>query len=87
METEQAGERYRKERVGTVVSNKMQKTIVVQVTRSTQHPIYKKVIRKIEKYKAHDEKGVAKPGDVVLIRETKPLSKTKRWRLVEVVRS
>ena len=70
-----------------MVSNKMQKTIVVQVTRSTQHPRYKKVIKRFEKYKAHDEKGTSKPGDVVLIRETRPLSKTKRWKLVEVIRS
>jgi len=79
--------RYRKERVGTVVSNKMQKTVVVQVTRLTQHPQYKKVIKLSKKYKAHDEKGVSKPGDKVLIRESKPISKTKRWRVVEVIKS
>ena len=79
--------RYRKERVGTVVSNKMQKTVVVQVMRLTQHAQYKKVIKLFKKYKAHDEKGVSKPGDKVLIRESKPISKTKRWRVVEVIKS
>ncbi|MBI4970344.1 MAG: 30S ribosomal protein S17 [Candidatus Omnitrophica bacterium] len=79
--------RYRKERVGTVVSNKMQKTVVVQVMRLTQHPQYKKVIKLFKKYKAHDQNGVSKPGDKVLIRECKPISKTKRWRIVEVIKS
>lgn len=79
--------RYRKERVGTVISNKMQKTIVVQVMHLTQHPRYKKVIKRFKKYKAHDEKGVSKPGEKVLIRECKPISKTKRWRVVEVLKA
>jgi len=79
--------RYRKERAGTVISNKMQKTIVVQVMRLTEHPRYKKVIKLFKKYKAHDEKGIAKLGDKVLIRETRPISKTKRWTVVEVIKS
>lgn len=79
--------RYRKERVGKIVSNKMQKTVVVQVMRLAQHPRAKKVIKLFKKFKAHDEKQVAKPGDTVLIRETRPISKTKRWVLVKVLRS
>lgn len=76
---------HRKERVGEVVSNKMQKTIVVQVERRFPHPKYKKVITAFSKFYAHDEKGEAKIGDKVRIMETRPLSKTKRWRLVDVV--
>ena len=78
---------YRKERVGVVVSNKMQKTVVVQVKRLKEHPQYKKVIKLFKKYKAHDEKGTLKVGDKVLIQETRPLSKTKRWRVIEVIKS
>ena len=70
-----------------VVSNKMEKTIVVQVMRLMQHPRYKKVIKRFKKYKAHDEKQIAKPGDKVIIKETRPLSKTKRWKVVEVLKS
>jgi len=75
----------RKERVGEVVSNKMTKTIVVRVERRFPHPKYKKVITGYKKFYAHDEKNDAKIGDTVRIEETRPLSKLKRWRLVEVV--
>jgi len=75
----------RKERVGEVISNKMTKTIVVQVQRRFPHPRYKKVVTSYKKFYAHDEKNEAKPGDRVRIEETRPLSKLKRWRLVQVV--
>ena len=75
----------RKERVGEVLSNKMAKTIVVRVERRFAHPRFKKVVTEYKKFYAHDEKNEAKPGDRVKIVETRPLSKTKRWRLVEVV--
>jgi len=75
----------RKERVGEVISNKMAKTIVVRVERRFPHPQYRKVITAYTKFYAHDEKSQAKPGDRVRIQETRPLSKLKRWRLVEVV--
>lgn len=75
----------RKERVGEVVSNKMAKTIVVRVERRFQHPRYKKVVTGYKKFYAHDEKNDAKVGDRVRIVETRPLSKLKRWRLVEVL--
>lgn len=75
-----------KERVGLVVSDKMDKTIVVAVERRMQHPLYKKVIRRTKKFHAHDEENKCNIGDLVRIRETRPLSKTKRWRLVEVVK-
>jgi small subunit ribosomal protein S17 len=76
---------HRKERVGEVISNKMAKTIVVRVERRFPHPRYKKVVTGYKKFYAHDEKGDAKVGDRVKIRETRPLSKLKNWRLVEVV--
>lgn len=76
---------HRKERVGEVISNKMTKTIVVRVERRFPHPRYKKVVTGYSKFYAHDEKSEAKVGDRVRIRETRPLSKTKNWRLVEVV--
>ena len=76
---------HRKERVGEVVSDKMAKTIVVRVERRFQHPRYKKVVTSFSKFYAHDEKSEAKPGDRVRIQESRPLSKLKRWRLVEVV--
>lgn len=76
----------RKVREGEVVSDKMQKTIVVQVTRTTTHPVYKKVITKSKRFKVHDEKNEAKIGDKVRIMETRPLSKDKRWRLLEVIK-
>src|SRR3954469_22087695 len=75
----------RKERVGEVVSNKMAKTIIVRVERRFPHPRFKKVVTGYSKFYAHDEKSEAKVGDRVRIEETRPLSKTKRWRLVEVV--
>jgi small subunit ribosomal protein S17 len=75
----------RKERIGTVTSNKMDKTITVAVERKVKHPIYGKFIKKTTRFHAHDEKNEASIGDVVRISETRPLSKTKRWRLVEIV--
>lgn len=75
----------RKERIGIVLSDKMSKTIVVQIKRKALHPLYGKVIQKAVKFKAHDEKNEAKTGDTVKIVETRPLSKEKRWRLVEVM--
>jgi small subunit ribosomal protein S17 len=75
----------RKERVGEVVSNKMAKTIVVRVERRFPHAQYKKIVTAYKKFYAHDEKAEAKIGDTVRIEETRPLSKLKRWRLVEVV--
>jgi small subunit ribosomal protein S17 len=76
---------HRKERVGEVISNKMTKTIIVRVERRFPHPRFKKVVTGYKKFYAHDEKAEAKVGDRVRIAETRPLSKTKRWRLVEVV--
>lgn len=75
----------RKMRMGTVSSDKMDKTITVRVETVKQHPLYKKTIRTSKKYKAHDEGNEAKTGDIVKIMETRPLSKDKRWRLVEIV--
>jgi small subunit ribosomal protein S17 len=76
---------HRKERVGEVIANKMTKTIIVRVERRFPHPKFKKVVTGYKKFYAHDEKSEAKVGDRVRIQETRPLSKTKRWRLVEVV--
>ncbi len=76
---------HRKERVGDVVSDRMNKTIVVRVKRRFQHPRFKKVVTAYSKFYAHDEKNEAKVGDRVRIQETRPLSKTKSWRLVEIV--
>lgn len=76
----------RKTRQGVVVSNKMNKTLVVNVERTLTHPLYKKVIRRSKKYHVHDEENVGQVGDVVRIMETRPLSRTKRWRLLEVLR-
>ena len=75
----------RKTMVGRVVSDKMDKTIVVSIERLTRHPLYKRVIRLTSKFKAHDELNEARVGDTVLIEESRPLSATKRWRLIEVV--
>ncbi|HEX2535651.1 MAG TPA: 30S ribosomal protein S17 [Chitinophagaceae bacterium] len=75
----------RKTRIGVVTSNKMTKTITVAVERKVKHPIYGKFVKKTTKFHAHDEKNEASIGDVVRIMETRPLSKTKRWRLVEIV--
>ena len=75
----------RQELTGVVTSSKMQKTIVVKVTRTVQHRMYQRVVRIAKKYYAHDEKGVAKVGDTVRIVAARPLSKLKRWRLAEVL--
>lgn len=75
----------RKEVMGRVVSDKMQKTIIVRVDRLTKHIKYNKIIKRFNKFKAHDEKNEAKIGNRVIIAETRPLSKDKRWRLVKVV--
>lgn len=75
----------RKTRIGVVASNKMDKTITVAVERKVKHPIYGKFVKKTTKFHAHDDKNECNIGDVVKIMETRPLSKTKRWRLVEVV--
>lgn len=75
----------RKERIGIVVSNKMEKSIVVAVKRKMKHPIYGKFVNKTKKFVAHDEKNECSEGDTVRIMETRPLSKTKCWRLVEIV--
>jgi small subunit ribosomal protein S17 len=77
---------HRKVREGKVVSAKMDKTIVVQISRRISHPLYKKIITQYNKFIAHDEGNEAHEGDIVRIMETRPLSKTKRWRLVEVVK-
>ena len=75
----------RKERVGEVVSNKMTKTIIVRVERRFPHPQFKKIVKAYKKFYAHDEKAEAKVGDTVRIEETRPMSRLKRWKLVEVV--
>ena len=75
----------RKERIGVVVSNKMDKTIVVAVATKEKHPIYGKFVKKTTKFTAHDEKNECSEGDTVRIMETRPLSKKKNWRLVEIV--
>lgn len=75
----------RKERVGIVVSDKMDKTIVVAVSERVKHPLYKKIVNRTKKFKAHDENNICGIGDKVLITETRPLSKDKCWRLVEII--
>ena len=75
----------RKTRVGTVVSDKMDKTVVVAIVDSVRHPLYKKIIKRTVKLKAHDEQNACNIGDRVLVMETRPLSKDKRWRLVEII--
>ena len=75
----------RRERVGVVVSNSMDKSILVVVKRKVKHPIYGKLVNKSSKFMAHDEKNDANAGDTVKISETRPLSKNKRWRLVEII--
>lgn len=75
----------RKTRVGKVVSNKMDKTIVVAIQDNVKHPLYKKIIKRTIKLKAHDEQNICNIGDRVEIMETRPLSKDKRWRLVQVI--
>jgi small subunit ribosomal protein S17 len=76
----------RKERLGEVIANKMAKTIVVRVERRFRHPQFKKVVTRFRKFYAHDENSQAQPGDRVRIQETRPISKTKCWRLVEVIK-
>ena len=75
----------RKTRVGLVVSDKMEKTVVVSIERRVQHPVYGKMVRRTKRFKAHDERNEAKTGDTVRIMETRPMSKDKRWRVVEIV--
>jgi small subunit ribosomal protein S17 len=77
--------RQRKSRTGVVVSDRMEKTIVVQIDTRVMHPVYKKYVRKRVKYKAHDETNNAKMGDTVLIEECRPLSRQKRWRLKSII--
>lgn len=77
--------KIRKQRTGIVTSDKMQKTITVQIRRKVKHPIYGKFVKKSKKYTAHDEKDDANTGDLVRIMEVRPLSKKKRWRLVEIL--
>ncbi|MBN2287968.1 MAG: 30S ribosomal protein S17 [Candidatus Glassbacteria bacterium] len=84
---EKSSRNFRKTRVGVVVSDKMEKTVVVSAKRQVKHPIYGKPMRRSKKYKVHDEKNECKLGDQVRIVETRPLSKQKRWRLVEVISS
>jgi small subunit ribosomal protein S17 len=85
METVKQERNLRKSRIGTVVSNKMDKTIVVAVVNSIRHPLYKKIVKQTFKCKAHDENNECGEGDRVRIMETRPLSKTKHWRLVEII--
>lgn len=72
--------------VGVVISNKMNKTIVVQIERKVKHPLFGKYIRRFSKMYAHDEENASRIGDLVLIQQTRPLSKTKRWKLVEILK-
>lgn len=85
MTTAASGRNLRKQRIGIVASNKMQKTIVVTVERKVMHPMYGKFIRKTTRFKAHDEKNECGIGDKVRIMETRPISKDKNWRLVEIL--
>ena len=82
----QTARTHRKVRTGVVTSNKMQKTIIVRVDRRIRHPLYGRIVPRSAKFKVHDAKNTAKPGDQVQIMETRPLSKDKRWRLVKVIR-
>jgi small subunit ribosomal protein S17 len=86
MAEEQPKQGIKNEKVGQVVSTKMQKTIVVEVSRRVPHPLYRRIIGKRKKFYAHDEQSLAKLGDVVRIVECRPLSKLKRWALAEVIR-
>ena len=76
----------RKEFIGTVISDKMQKTIIVGIARLKKHPKYSRIIKRYSKFKVHDEKNTAKIGDIVRIEETRPLSKDKRFRLIEILK-
>ncbi|MFW5972071.1 MAG: 30S ribosomal protein S17 [Bacillota bacterium] len=75
----------RRQLIGIVVSDKMDKTVSVAVERRTQHPLYKKIVKKTNKFKAHDEENSCNQGDKVRIMETRPLSKSKRWRVIEII--
>ena len=75
----------RKTQTGVVISNQMDKTVVVQVDRLVKHPVYKKYVRRRAKFKAHDENNTCQKGDRVVIRETRPLSKTKRWQVSQIL--
>ena len=86
MAEQEAKQGFKNEKVGEVVSTKMAKTIVVEVSRRVPHPLYKRIIGKRKKFYAHDEEGSAKMGDIVRIVECRPLSKLKRWKLAEVIR-
>ena len=86
MAEQEAKQGFKNEKIGEVVSTKMAKTIVVEVSRRVPHPLYKRIIGKRKKFYAHDAEGSAKMGDIVRIVECRPLSKLKRWRLAEVVR-
>lgn len=81
----QAERARRKTRVGRVVSDKMDKTVVVAIETSKKHPLYKKIVKRTKKFKAHDENNECKEGDKVRIMETRPLSKDKNWRVVEII--
>jgi small subunit ribosomal protein S17 len=85
MNSETTPRRARKTRVGKVVSDKMQKTVVVRIDRRVAHPVYGKMVQRSVNVKAHDAENAAKTGDTVRIMETRPLSKDKRWRVVEIV--
>src|SRR3954465_14145068 len=85
-EAQAAATGFKNEKIGEVVSTKMAKTIVVEVSRRVPHPLYKRIIGKRKKFYAHDEQSTAKMGDVVRIVESRPLSKLKRWTLAEVIR-
>ncbi len=85
--SEQAARNLRKQREGVVVSDKREKSLVVRVERRVRHPLYGKIVTRSKKFHVHDEENKAKVGDVVRIQECRPLSRLKRWRLVEVLRS
>jgi len=76
---------FRRDRIGVVVSNKMDKTVTVAVQTKMKHPIYQKFVNRTSKFKAHDEKNECNIGDTIRIMETRPLSKNKRWRLIEII--
>ena len=76
----------KKTRTGIVISDKMQKTIIVRVMRLSKHPLYNRIIKKYNRFKAHDEGNKAKTGNLVKIEETRPISKDKRWRLIEIIK-
>ena len=85
-QTPSAGQRpFRKTRVGVVMSDKMDKTIVVAIQDRVRHPLYKKIVKRTYKLKAHDEKNECRTGDKVRVMETRPISREKRWRLVEII--